>query len=411
MRAPPFSPGDLTLRQRLLLAAILIFGAAIRLHFDNVRMDQFYRADEQYYTDDTRHLAEGGGAGLPDLNASFRNNPVNWLFPSPLRWGYLAMTSAACKLTGTCDQRTLAGLSTLAGIASLALTCLVGLELLGRAEALVATALCATSPLQLALGRRALQDEVYCAIVLAAIWLLARAYRQRPGARPTLWYAAAILAMTWAWSVKESFVLLYPALAGLLLARAGRRPLRISDGVLFCLPPILNYACFSLLSGNLTEYFEIGRLTVSTVGASYAVQYQSGPPHRLLLDMMAISPIVLLLAVAATSEVARRWRDVVPGARQLVVGLAALLVVYSLFPSKNLRYIVVADPLVRLLAGWLLVRCAAAWRGRAWAVVTAVVLLNGAAELAIFHTVFIAHQVYDPVTDSVLRALRMLPRS
>src|SRR5882724_2255281 len=107
MNLPSSSLRDLTPRERLLLAGILFFGAVLRLHFDNVRMDHFYSGDEQYYTDYTRHLAESGWAGFRDLNSSFRRNPVGSLFPSPLRWGYLSMTTAACQLTGACDQRTL----------------------------------------------------------------------------------------------------------------------------------------------------------------------------------------------------------------------------------------------------------------------------------------------------------------
>ena len=37
-------------------------------------------------------------------------------------------------------------------------------------------------------------------------------------------------------------------------------------------------------------------------------------------------------------------------------------------------------------------------------------LLNAVSELALFHEIFIVGQVYDPVTDNLLRALKMLPR-
>jgi hypothetical protein len=36
-------------------------------------------------------------------------------------------------------------------------------------------------------------------------------------------------------------------------------------------------------------------------------------------------------------------------------------------------------------------------------------MVNAAAELVLFHEIFIAAQVYDPVTDNLLRALKMLP--
>ena len=62
-----------------------------------------------------------------------------------------------------------------------------------------------------------------------------------------------------------------------------------------------------------------------------------------------------------------------------------------------LRYVVSADPFMRLTV--------AAAFPRKW-----LVAVNAAAELVLFYIIFVVNNVYDPVTDELLRALRMLPR-
>jgi hypothetical protein len=72
-----------------------------------------------------------------------------------------------------------------------------------------------------------------------------------------------------------------------------------------------------------------------------------------------------------------------------------------LLSSKNLRYIVPADSLARLAAATFL-------RDKRW--LTLAIVLNAVVELLLFRTIFITGDVYDPVTDALLRALKMLPR-
>ena len=78
---------------------------------------------------------------------------------------------------------------------------------------------------------------------------------------------------------------------------------------------------------------------------------------------------------------------------------AGVLIVHSLLPSKNLRYVVTADPFMRLLvASWL--------PGARWTVVALVG--NAVVELAIFNYLFLERAVYDPTTNALLRAFRMV---
>ena len=103
------------------------------------------------------------------------------------------------------------------------------------------------------------------------------------------------------------------------------------------------------------------------------------------------------IAAAITCSGGRFGRRAAGSGRPYTLALAAgILIVHSLISSKNLRYVISADPFMRLLV--------ASAFPRKWFVV-----VNAAVELSIFYIIFIANNVYDPVTDELLRALHMLP--
>jgi len=381
----------------LAFAAVLAVAAAIRLYLNNII--QYAPADEATYLDFAGTLFNGGIGQYPDLVQTFIHDRDMWLFPSPLRWSWIGVTSIFCSLAGHCTFRDLATVSTLAGIASVALTWWIGRELFDSTVALAAAALTATSPLQLALGRRALADEFFCMLVLASIATLLAYTRTSRNA----WLAAWIAVTTLTFGAKEQFLLVYPLIllfwwlctTGAPACRDRRGRLSYTMLLAAALPPFLYFAVFCLLAHDVTSFFTIAHLTTSTIGAEYPEQYQNGPMHRLLIDMLAVAPLVTLAAIGALfSRVDRPIRN-------LGILLAGIFVVHGLLSSKNLRYIVPADSLARLAAATFL-------RDKRWA--TIAIVLNAVVELLLFRTIFITGDVYDPVTDALLRALKMLPR-
>jgi 4-amino-4-deoxy-L-arabinose transferase-like glycosyltransferase len=360
--------------RHLPFAALLTVASAIRIFFDNVAT--FSPADETVYLRYTRVLADGNGYAR--IVRMYFDDPRLWLFPDPLRWTYFEATSLLCRLTGDCSYRTLAALSTVAGIAAVALTYAVGLQLFERRTAFFAAALVATSPLQLAMGRRALSDEFFCALVIASIATCVAA-GSKPAKGPPVWLW--VIVTTLAFGAKEQFALIYPVV--LLFWWLRERKLRWE----WLLPPFLDYAVFSALARDATAFFRVAQITTSTMNAPYAAQYQSGPPQRLLIDLMVVAPLVTIAFLIA-AYVKRR--------EPVLVLAAGILIVHSLISSKNLRYVISADPFMRLLVANAF--------PRKW-----FVIVNAAVELALFYAIFVVKDVYDPVTDQLLRALRMVP--
>lgn len=369
--------------QAAALAAVLAIAAAIRLYVNDVT--QYSPADESTYLAFTKTIVEGGIGRYADLVRTFIANHDMWLFPSPLRWAWIGATSLFCSLAGHCTFRDLATVSTLAGIASVALTWWIARSLFDSPTALAAAALAATSPLQLALGRRALADEFFCMLVLASIATLIAYTRTSHRA----WLVAWVIATTLAFGAKEQFLLIYPVI--LLFWWLQSRRLSFA----WLLPPALYFATFCLLARDVTSFFTVAHLTTSTIGAEYPEQYQNGPAHRLLIDLIAVAPIVTVAAIGAL------FRSTERNAKHLAALLLGILVVHGLLSTKNLRYIVPADALMRMMAATLL-------RDKRWAML--VIAINAIVELWLFRTIFVAGGVYDPVTDDLLRALKMLPR-
>lgn len=369
-----------------LLAPLLVLSAALRIAVNNVIA--YSRADETVYLLYAK-------AGYPQIVRTFIDDPGMWVLPNPLRWSWIGLTSIVASLAGEPAHRTLASISTVAGIIVVALTWIIARELFGSNVGLAATALAATSPLQLALGRRALADEFFCAAVLASIAALLLYTRTRHRGWLVAWIAATTIAI----AAKEQLLFIYPVM--LLFWWLRSRRIGIVEIAAMMAPPFLFFAVYCVLARDVSSFFRIASIITSAMTAPYAAQYQSGPPHRLLLDLMAVAPIVTIVALAAFATLRSATSEV----RHLAVLAAGIFVVHALLPSQNLRYIAPVDPLLRILAAAFLF---SELRSSKW--LGALLLVNAAVELWLLHQIFIVAQVYDPVTDNLLRALKMLPR-
>lgn len=393
-------------RNTVALGLILLFAAALRFYWNDV--EPYSPADETRYLSDTRALVQGGITSYPGIVDGFLADPARWVSPSPLRWGYLSTASLFCGLTHDVSFRALATLSTMAGLLSVLMTYLVGAELLSRTAAIFGAALVTTSPLQLALGRRALADELFCLAFLVALFTLLRHLRAERARERAGWLIGWIVATTMAFAIKEQFLLVYPVVLLFWWFRSGRR-LTPRHVLTWTLPPLLYASVFCLLSASVSKFFRVAWITSSTIGAPYAMRYQSGPPHRVLIDFLAIAPIVTVATILAVAFVALRLSRCEEGEWQLLLLFAGIVAAHALLPSKNLRYLIEADPLARLLVAsfaWREIRI----RGLGLPTVVVALVINGAVELTLFVTIFVRGAVYDPVTDTVLRALDMLPR-
>jgi 4-amino-4-deoxy-L-arabinose transferase-like glycosyltransferase len=395
--ARDFSSSDEIPGDTLALAIVLVFAAAMRFFLNNI-INYATPADESTYLAFAKTLVAGGIGHYPDLVRAFLDDSDMWLFPSPIRWSWIGTTSIVSSIAGQATFRLIATVSTWAGVASVVLTWWIGRELFDSPTAIAAATLAATSPLQLALGRRALADEFFCMLVLASLAALIRYVKtKRIG-----WLIAWILCSTFAFGAKEQYLLIYPVV--LLFWWLQTRTIDWKTLLAWALPCFLYFAVFCLLAHDVTSFFKIAYRTTSTIGAEYPEQYQNGPPQRVIVDLLAVAPLVTLAMIAGAGWFAARAREMSRNQRHLFVLLAGFLVLHALLSSKNLRYLVSADGPARLFAATFL--CTAV-HDRRW--VTALIVINCVIELLLFRTIFLAGNVYDPTTSELFRTLKMVP--
>jgi 4-amino-4-deoxy-L-arabinose transferase-like glycosyltransferase len=392
------------------LLLVLLVAVAALVHPTIARLGE-PGPDEFYYLSYAKTLAERGPGAVRDLYHVHVEESRHWLFPSPLRVGYLALAAVWMKLDGV-SPRSLAHLSLLSHLLSIAVVYRLVSRELDAARALLTATLLAASPLWLGMSRRALQDS--CATLAALLVLssfLAALDRPRRGrlARFGAAFAFALL-------VKESLVLLAPPLL-LWLAldrRDGRRARLLGVGAATLAALALTAAVWLLAAGSVATLRRLLAIVVETPATNaYLLRFGGGPWSRYLLDDLALAagPTLLGLAGAGIAlERARRGE----GERLLVFAalLAAGLLAEHAFLNKNLRYLMLLDVPLRLSAVEALWRLAPA-RSTALRVATcaAAVLLLAALDVRSFFDLFVERGLYDPVSAPLLELRGIVPRS
>jgi hypothetical protein len=379
-----------------LVAAVLGAGSLARVWLHaGVR---YSPADELVYARQACRVAADGPAAYPGLVQDYLADPSAQLYPAPTRWGFVLPDALASSLLG-CGQSAVAWVSTLAGVAMLVLVAAFTWRRLGPWACVLATAFVAASPLQLLMSRRALGDELVGVVSLAAIWAVL-SYADRPGR--TRWLLA-VAAVTAGFATKELFVVLYPALAAPLVARAVRdRRLHAADPLLLVVPPVVSTAVLALLARDLGAPMRMIRAVQASSGSAYAQEYLAGPPYRLIVDLLVLAPVVVLVAIASLGLLPDRGTR---SSRQIAVALGLSLLSFAFLGVQLVRLVVVSDVLLAVLAAWGLV---AVTRGRPWWWAASVAATAVAVDVWVFRALA-SHGVYDPTTYDVLSALGFLP--
>jgi 4-amino-4-deoxy-L-arabinose transferase-like glycosyltransferase len=278
------------------------------------------------------------------------------------------------------------------GLAVVALY-LLGRELWGRRVGLAAALLLCFSPLFWFYGELALPHTVDAALVLLAVWLLARVRR---GDHRALWPAVAVLALAGGVRPQTLVFLLPVALYGLWPVGWRRLLLAAALGTVLCLawflPLIHSTGGLGPYLAKMSDYG--GRFEASTSilkGAGLA-----GVEHNVrkivLYTLYGLGLAALPLAAALIAGVARRRHLAGAWPKIVLLGLWVLPVAgfYSLIHMGQQGLIFVYLPALLLLAAWALMRLLPQrlWRP---AVIAVLVLHTG---------IFLACPEYPLGTDS-----------
>jgi hypothetical protein len=170
--------------------------------------------------------------------------------------------------------------------------------------------------------------------------------------------------------------------------------------------PLLGVVVLIFLAGGIDVFIQSYQLSVGkNLQLPYAILTGDGPWYRYLVDLMLVSPIVLILALGTFFRLHRTMK---PELFMSIFIAASYLVMCNLKYGMNLRYANMWDLPLRFLAFSEIVWLASfAKRFQTAAIASAVVLLV-AIEFHQYVLLAVRYPLYELITHDLLQALSIL---
>ena len=363
--------------------------------------------DESIYVHYTKVLRHHGLGFFPDLAADYlRVQPGRNAFLPPTRVLFLTATTLWTNISGMPVLESVRAISALASCLILILGAVWAWRLGGPGAALGVAALLACAPTQIHMAHRALIDGFFAFWALFTLWGLWEALRAPERKGWLIVYGAGLTAMV---LTKENAAFVFIAICGILLAnlwlRFGTASRQLYATTL--LAPAIGGLVLIATAGGLDTLLQVYRLNVSkSMVLPYAIGTGDGPWFRYILDLLLVSPVVLLVAVVALGNI----NDRQPAKLYLSIFLVlTYAIMCQVRYGMNLRYGNMWDLPLRLLVFWQLVYWAANLpaRWRNGAVVLAVTLICSL-ELQQYNRLFVDARIYDPIPAALTSALDLI---
>ncbi|MEO6969418.1 MAG: phospholipid carrier-dependent glycosyltransferase [Chthoniobacterales bacterium] len=362
--------------------------------------------DEKLYRGYVSVLMLQGFGVYPELGRHYvqEQTKLESAILPPTRFFYIGAAYAWHLVWGTGPLKSLSAISSLCSMLLLCLSARFAWRLGGGAIALCVTALMAFAPTQIHMSQHALIDGVFAFWATLSLWLLWENL-QRPNRWPWLvGYGVALAVMV---LTKENAMFAYLGLLAILAAnhwlRFGR--LTISLALVTVLGPLLGSIALVTLCGGVGTTIEIFRLLVSKASVlQYAIVTGDGPWYRYLVDLMVISPIVLVLALGGIFRLKTTER---PGLYLLVFVAASFVLMANVPYGMNLRYTNMWDFPLRYLAVFCLWQIIPRQKAQAvWLSLCIVALC--AFDRHQYDVFFVQNDLYELVPRDLLRAVKIL---
>ena len=323
--------------------------------------------------------------------------PVRFLF---IFSGYLWHS-----LFGTEALTALHDVASLFSILTLVLATFFAWRLKGPGFALGVAALMAVAPTQLHMSRHALVDGFFTFWALLTLWLL---WENLRAPRRIAWIVPYLFSLSLLVLTKENAVFVYVALLAILFFNRWLEFGTITRELLVAtlIGPLLGVVILIFLAGGIETLRTTYQLSVSkNYQLTYAILTGDGPWHRYLVDLLLVSPVVLLLAIAAIVRLDRTQK---PELFLTIFMAASYLVMCNLKYGMNLRYANMWDMPLRFLALSQIVVLAGLFARYRAVLITLCVVAICAFELRQWIVLCVQYPLYELVTEGLLRALHIL---
>jgi len=323
----------------------------------------------------------------------------------PLRFLYIFTAYLWCSTFGSETLNALRQVASFFSILTLALAALFAWRLRGPRWAIAIAALIAVSPTQLHMSQHALVDGFFTFWATLVLWLFWENLRAPRDWRWLLFYviALALLVLT-----KENSFFVWIALVALIITNRWLQFGVVTRELLTAtiLGPLLGVVVLIFLAGGIDVFIQSYQLSVGkNFQLQYAILTGDGPWYRYLVDLLLVSPIVLLLAIGTIFRLNRAMK---PELIMSIFVAASYLVMCNVKYGMNLRYANMWDLPLRILAFSQIVWLASlVKRFQTTIIATAVVFLT-VIEFHQYIVLAVRYPLYELINHDLLQALSIL---
>lgn len=275
----------------------------------------------------------------------------------------------------------------------------------GRATALAVTALMTCAPTQIHMSQHALIDGFFAFWALLCLWML---WENLQTGRDWRWILAYTVALALLVITKENSFFVWCGLVAVIVANRWLQLGTVRRELLLATiaGPLLGVVILVFLAGGLDNLIATYRLLVTKASVTpYSIMTGDGPWHRYLVDLLLVSPLVLLLALGTVFRLDRTKK---PELYLSIFIAATYLIMCNVKYGMNLRYANMWDMPLRFLAfSQIGVLAALVPRYRTLLTVILIGLVAGF-ELRQYFILTVQYPLYELITHDLLRALHIL---
>jgi 4-amino-4-deoxy-L-arabinose transferase-like glycosyltransferase len=363
--------------------------------------------DEGLYRSYVNNLIKGGLGSYPDIVEHYievqRRLPGSIL--PPVRFLYIFTAYLWHLIFQTEALATLHAVAAFFSMLVLVLSATFAWRMKGPACALAVTALMACAPTQIHMSQHALVDGFFTFWALLCLWFF---WENLRAPRKLAWLLPYALSWTFLTLTKENAFFVFVGILAIVIANRWLQFGTVTRELLLCMVvgPLLGIVVLIFLAGGVETLITSYRLSVSkNYTLAYAVLTGDGPWHRYLVDLLLVSPVILLLALGTLFRLNLTQK---PELFVTVFVSASYLLMCNLKYGMNLRYANMWDFPLRILAFNQITALAALYRSRAAWITAALVALICAVELRQYCILFVQYPLYELVSEGLLRALHIL---
>jgi 4-amino-4-deoxy-L-arabinose transferase-like glycosyltransferase len=363
--------------------------------------------DEGLYREYVNALIKDGITSYPDIVEGYievQKKLPGSILP-PVRFLYIFSAYIWHLIFGCEALEALYQVAAFFSVLTLALATTFVWRLRGSTWALGIAAFMAVAPTQIHMSQHALVDGFFTFWALLCLWLL---WEKLGAPRDWRWLIAYISALALLVLTKENSFFVWVAIIALIISNRWLQFGTVTRELVVAtiVGPILGVVVLIFLAGGIDTLFQTYQLSVGkNFQLRYAVTTGDGPWYRYLVDLLLVSPVILILALGSIFRLDHTKK---PELYMSIFFAASYLVMCNVKYGMNLRYANMWDMPLRFLALSALVSLTAPLRRYRSVVLGVAVALICAIELRQYIVLAVQFPLYELVPEGLLRALRIL---